>query len=195
MTNLHIIIPGDCAIKKNSMQKMFFRKDAQGRPVPLKFPIYYYDDKYKKWAKEAVQALAVFKSKNTHIKFPLTGSYFVSFWFFRSRDAYSGNSKLDVSNLMEAPQDALAGNAGNFLDSGKNKYDHSIYQILDDDNCKVITSHPTCKVFFDPVKPRTEIFITEFDLKKFADIHKYIYGNVQLPVEYQPDIFSTIQEI
>jgi len=168
METLRIVLSGECPIKKNSMKKLWFRTDKNGNQIPLKFPIMYYPKPYEEWVKENISHLAIFKVKNPDIKFPLTGKYFISFWWFRKRVA-----RMDFDNLSQAPMDILAGNGGNFL--GKD-YKHSWYQILADDNLDIVTCMPTSHLFYDPVNPRTEIFITSFDIEKFSNIHKYIYA-------------------
>jgi Holliday junction resolvase RusA-like endonuclease len=168
METIRITLTGECPIKKNAMKKLWFRTDKKGNQIPLKFPIMYYPKPYEEWVKQNISHLAIFKVKNPDIKFPLTGKYFISFWWFRKRVA-----RMDFDNLSQAPMDLLAGNGGNFL--GKD-YKHSWYQILADDNLDVVTCMPTSHLFYDPVKPRTEIFITSFDIEKFSNIHKYIYA-------------------
>lgn len=173
-----IRLEGNCPIKKNAAGKIWYRDGK-----PLKFPIIYYQANYQKWAKEGVQHLMAFKQKFTAVKFPLTGSYFVSFWMWRdTRNVLEeSKAKIDMSNLIEAPQDLLAGNAGNFLDTGKRKFDHSLYQILADDNCNIITSLGTSRVFYTPDDPHTDIFISPFSLDKFAKIHKFIHSIDPVP--------------
>lgn len=186
---LHFIIPGDCPVKKNAAHSMWFRNDQYGNKVPLKFPLHIWSDKYKDWAKIAVQELYLQKEKiKDKIELPLMGSYFVSYWMFKqSTRALAGTKgKLDLTNLIEAPQDLLAGNAGNFLDktkvvegkSQKIKYDHTLYQIFSDDNCKIISSLSTSHIFYDAVNPRTEIFITPFDIHLMNELHIIVFGGV-----------------
>ena len=171
---IHIILKGECPIKKNAMKKLWFRTDKNGNKIPLKFPIMYYPKPYEDWVKENIGLLATFKSKHTDIKFPLSGSYFISFWWFRKRVA-----RVDFDNLSQAPMDLLAGDGGNFLDrkvKGQTvKYIHSQYQILADDNLSIVTCMPTSHLFYDPINPRTEIFIVPFDMRKFSLIHNYIF--------------------
>lgn len=185
---LQITIFGNCPIKKNDMTHQNFRWDRVRKiKIPLPYTVSYYNERYVEWAKRAVQQLMTFK-RVVKLNYPLQGSYFVSFWIWRStRNVLEETkTKIDLSNLIEAPQDLLAGNVGNFMDTGKKKFDHSLYQILADDNCNIVTSLSTSKVFYDPVSPRTEIFLKPFDLIKFAKVHKYLFG-----VEPVPEIDDT----
>jgi len=173
-----ITLQGNCPIKKNAAGKLWFRTDPKTKAkIPLKFPIIYYQDNYTKWAKEAVQHLIAWKQK-CPVRFPLSGSYFVSFWIWRDTKNVLEESKgkIDLSNLIEAPQDVLAGSAGSFLDTKGHKFDHSLYQIFSDDNVNIITSLGTSKTFYTPVNPHTDIFISPFSLDKFAKVHKYIHS-------------------
>lgn len=185
---LHFTILGDCPIKKNAAKTMWFRTDHLGNRIPMKFPLHIWSDKYKEWASKAVQELALQKLKLADkLDFPLMGSYFVSYWIFKASTRALAGTKgvVDLSNLIEAPQDLLAGNAGNFLDKvitvNKQKqtvkYEHSLYQILIDDNCNVVTSLGTSHVFYDPVNPRTEIFITPYDITTLTEYHYLIHGS------------------
>lgn len=182
MNTIHIILKGECPIKKNAMKKLWFRTDKNGNKIPLKFPIMYYPKKYEDWVKENIGLLATFKSKHTEIKFPLSDKYFISFWWFRKRVA-----RMDFDNLSQAPMDLLAGDGGNFLDrkvKGKTvKYIHSQYQVLADDNLDIVTCMPTSHLFYDPINPRTEIFITPFDMKRFSIMHNYIFRGEEIPYQ------------
>ena len=175
MDTIRIILKGECPIKKNAMKKLWFRTDKKGNKIPLKFPIMYYPKKYVDWVKENITHLAVYKTKHSEIKFPLSGKYFISFWWFRKRVV-----RMDFDNLSQAPMDLLAGDGGNFL--GKD-YKHSWYQILSDDNLDIVTCMPTSHLFYDPISPRTEIFIVPFDMKKFSLIHNYIFKGEEIPLE------------
>ncbi len=176
MDTICIILKGECPIKKNAMKKLWFRTDKKGNKIPLKFPIMYYPKEYENWVKDNIARLAVFKTKHyKDIKFPLSGKHFVSFWWFRKRVA-----RVDFDNLSQAPMDILSGKGGNFL--GKD-FKHSWYQIVADDNLDVITCMPTSHLFYDPINPRTEVFIVPFDMKKFSLIHNYIFKGEEIPLE------------
>lgn len=180
---LQITITGNCPIKKNNMHTRNFRWDNVRKiKIPIPYNITYYDEKYIKWAKYAVQQLMTFK-RVVKLNYPLQGSYFVSFWIWRDTKNVLEETKtvIDLSNLIEAPQDLLSGKAGNFLDIGAKKFDHSLYQILADDNCNIVTCLTTSKVFYTPINPRTEIFLKPFDLTKFAKVHKYLFGIEPVP--------------
>ena len=185
---LQITLTGNCPIKKNNMKTQNFRWDKAKRiKIPLPYNITYYDKKYIDWATNAVQQLMTFK-RIVKLNYPLQGSYFISFWIWRdTRNVLEETkSKIDLSNLIEAPQDVLSGSAGNFLDRPNKPFDHSLYQILADDNCNIVTCLSTSKVFYTPSNPRTEIFIKPFDLEKFAKVHKYLFH-----VEPVPEIDDT----
>ena len=176
MDTIHVVLEGECPIKKGDMKKKWFRYDKKGNKIPLKFPIMYYSKKYEDWVKQNISHLAVCKTKHLKdIKFPLSGKHFVSFWWFRKRVA-----RIDFDNLSQAPMDILSGKGGNFL--GKD-FKHSWYQIFSDDNLDIITCMPTSHLFYDPVNPRTEIFITPFDMKKFSLMHNYIYADKKLSLD------------
>lgn len=181
-TPIIIRLEGNCPIKKNDVDKIWYRMQG-GKKVYLPYPLVYYNKRYTDWAKIAVQRLISFKEKFTAVNFPLKGSYFVSFWIWRNTKNVleETKSKIDLSNLIEAPQDLLSGSAGNFLDTGKRKFDHSLYQILEDDNCNIVTSLGTSRVFYTPNDPHTDIFISPFSLDKFAKIHKYIHSIDPVP--------------
>jgi len=66
---IHIILKGECPIKKNAMKKLWFRIDAKGNKIPLKFPLMYYPDPYKNWVKDNIGRLATYKSKHPEIGF------------------------------------------------------------------------------------------------------------------------------
>ena len=176
MDTIRIILKGECPIKKNAMKKVWFRVDKRGNKIPLKFPIMYYPKEYENWIKDNITRLAVFKTKYLKdIKFPLSGKHFVSFWWFRRRVA-----RVDFDNLSQAPMDILSGKGGNFLGKG---YKHSWYQIMADDNLDIITCMPTSHLIYDPVNPRTEIFIVPFEMKKFSLIHNYIFKGEEIPLD------------
>ncbi len=185
MINLKIVLPGECPIKKNCMGELWFRKDkATGLKIPLKQPVKYYSQAYVEWAEGAVQHLFVWKQRQSDFKI-LSGSYFITFLFFRKT---SMEQVIDLSNLYEAPQDVLQGKAGNFLDMVKTikgirhivKYDHDRYKILAEDSHQYITSHGASHIFYDPLNPRTEIYISEFNLQKLFEVFKLIHPDQEI---------------
>lgn len=184
MHSLSITIPGECPIKKNAAKHQSFYWDKKrGAKIPLPYNIVYYTKEYKDWVKTAIIHLHNFKefaTRELQITFPLAGSYFVSFWIFRSKSdsLEDSKSRVDLTNLLEAPQDLLSGRAGNFLDTKSKKFDHTYYQILADDNCKIITNLGTSKVFYDLV-PRTVIYISPFTMEKYLEIHKILHSDVK----------------
>ena len=42
---------------------------------------------------------------------------------------------------------------------------------------------PTSHLFYDPINPRTEIFIQPFQIKKFSMIHNFIFAEKKMPLE------------
>ena len=180
MLNLQITIPGECPIKKNAAKHQSFYWDKNRKvKIPLPYNIVYYTKEYKDWVKTGIVHLHNYKEfmmREHSVTFPLTGSYFVSFWIFRSKkdSLEESRSKVDLINLLEAPQDLLSGRAGNFLDTKSKKFDHSYYQILQDDNCRIITSLGTSKVFYD-ITPRTVIYISSFSMEKYLEVHKILH--------------------
>lgn len=179
---IQFTIPGECPIKKNAAKHQSFRWDKKRQiKIPLPYNLVYYTERYKEWVKNSIGTLMAIKNllKREHpeISLPLAGSYFVAFWIWRSRNDVIGESKgkVDLTNLIEAPQDLLSGRAGNFLDTGKRKFDHSLYQLFDDDNCRIITCLTTSRIFFDPSNPRIQVFISPFNESKFIEAHKIFF--------------------
>lgn len=192
MLNFKIVIPGECPVKKNTTGTLWFRWINTGglkKKIPLDTPIHYYSEPYQKWAREAVQHFAVYKNnleinKDELMKsIPIKEPIFLSCIFFRKRSGI-----IDLSNLIEAPQDVLAGNAGNFLDHKRKidgkpvtvKYNHELYQILSDDNKDIVKCLAGSIILYDPGEPRTEIFISSFDLEKWGQIMRLIHPNLSV---------------
>lgn len=191
MINFKIVIPGNCIVKKNTVGQLWYRtvynkSTGLQQKIPLSQPITYYQEAYQKWAKSAIQFLGVFKNNlnlnngklpdGTPLQLPIAEPVVLTCVFFLDR-----MTKVDISNLIEAPQDVLAGNAGNFMDSvrtvsgvkHKVPYNHDTYRILADDNKDIVKNLGGSTILYDPRYPRTEIFITSFDFanwKKTMDI-------------------------
>lgn len=185
MINLKIVLPGETPVKKNTVDQLWYRVDKKtGRKIPLPSPITYYKPNYQNWVKTVVPILERWKEDHQdEYSFPLKGSYIVSFIMFRKH-----RGTVDLSNLYEAPQDLLAGNAGRFLDKirirdgikEKQPYNHERYKILDDDNCKIICGHGASTVIYVPSNPRLEIFISEYKLEHTAFLLKNLHPNLEL---------------
>lgn len=192
MVNFKIVIPGECAVKKNTVGQMWYRtittKEGLIKTIPLSVPVKYYKKPYVEWAKKAVEVLSIFKSnlalhdniyKGNKLIFPITEPVVVTYIFFLKHER-----KIDLSNLIEAPQDILSGNAGNFLDKKRKgetiKFDHSKYQILSDDNRWIIKNLGASTIMTDKVSPRTEIFITSFNLKIWAEVMKLLHPGLTI---------------
>lgn len=156
---ISIIFPGEIRVKKNSMTISYIYKDKFGR-LKIRMtsdgrftPVTYYTKAYKEWARQAIQACVVYKSKNK-IVYPLTGQYNLKCLFISNE-----NKKVDLSALYEGVQDVLSGNAGVL----KDRVSKSVYQIIEDDSVRYIASHDGSRYLYLPVEqPRTEIILTEF---------------------------------
>jgi len=201
--NFRVTIKGDPPIKKNNMgKKWFIRKKMSGgvfKDVPLKNPIIYYKKSYTDWAKQAVQQLAIFKSNTesrgnlledgTPIKFPIAEPIFLTCIFFTRRNIIGNTDiKLDLSNLIEAPQDLVCGNAGkNTL--GKN-FNHNTYKLVVDDTCTIVKNLGGSTVLYDPSNPRIDIFISSYDHEKLKFVLENLHPglNVSTGLEDSPQM-------
>lgn len=146
---IKIIIPSDPIVKKNSAKMSFF--DSKGKP--RKFPLHYYSKAYNEWGKIAVQACAIWKTKNSGLSFPLKEQ-----WNLRCLFYMSDFRRVDLSALYEGIQDVLAGNAGVV------SVPSHIYQIIEDDSTRYIASHDGSRLLLDKVNPRMEVYLTPFIL-------------------------------
>lgn len=152
----NITFPGCAIVKKNSATTSYMYKDKKSGQVKVRqsntgafAPIHYYSKAYKEWAKNAVQACIVYKSKHPEIKFPLNKQYNLKMLFY-----YNVNRKVDLSALIEGVADVLAGNE-KWLNLS---YDWS---IIEDDSTRFIQSYDGSRVILEYVNPRTEIFLEE----------------------------------
>ena len=196
MINFKLVIPGNAIVKKNTTGQLWFRTVKDGglvRKIPLAVPIVYYSEAYQNWAKQAVQTLGVFKSNlflsngklpdENILRLPISEPIIVTYVFF-----ISDKRRVDLSNLIEAPQDVLAGNAGNFLDAHRTvnkekitiQYDHTKYQIIADDNREIVKNYGGSTIMYDPRSPRTEIFISSFDLSKWKQVMDACHPDLKL---------------
>lgn len=153
--NIHIVIPGQPVVKKNTHRISVFIKDKKtGRKKVRPYPLYYYTERWKEWAGRAIIACYNFKEKHPEYIYPITDRINLKVLF------YLNNLRtVDLSALYEGIQDVLAGNAGI-----QSKLAPESYQILFDDSFKYIGSHDGSRIFWDKQNPRTEVFITEFIL-------------------------------
>lgn len=184
MLQIKLVIPGEPTVKKNTMKTMWFRETG-GVKIPLKRPVRYYTTAYKKWAAKAILMMKEWKVQNSgRYQLPFEGAYIVTMYLYKYR-----RDTVDLSALYEGVQDLLIGHVGNFLDrtrtiggiKTKIKFDHSIYTIMADDNCKIITNHGASKVWFVPEKSmaHSEIFITEYSAEKIEHIFNYLYPQLE----------------
>lgn len=153
LIDIKLIIPGVPIVKKNSAKTSLFYKDKFGRRVTRDNPIHYYTKNYKEWAIIAVQACAIFKSKNAHIEFPITDKMNIRCLFF-----LPDNRSVDLTNLMQGTHDVLAGKAGAVV------VPSNVYQIIFDDAHRYLGSVDGSRILFDVVNPRTEVFITNYKM-------------------------------
>lgn len=196
--NLRLVLPGDVPVKKNTVGELWYRVDRRsGNKIPLAKPIKYYQPVYKKWIGEHVVRVEEWKKQHPEISFPLKGSFVCSFVMFRKR-----RGTVDLSNLYEAIQDLLNGHGGGFLNKFKVRqgrktkvpYDHTRYQVLEDDDCKTIACHGASTVIYVPKNPRLEIFISEFKLEQIAFLLKNLHPGLELsnyvPESGQSEMFA-----
>ena len=143
-------------VKKNSAKtSMFFKDKKSGRLRQRNKPVHYYTTAYLDWAKGAIQACAIYKTKHLEITFPITWQMTFKCLFFLKK-----NEVVDLSALYEGSQDIFAGNAG-----GKAiNVPSNIYQIIEDDSIRFICSHDGSRVYLDYVNPRTEVYLIPFKL-------------------------------
>jgi len=154
---INIIILGTPRVKKNSMTTSYIYKDKNGslkiRGDGKRFaPVTFYSKAYTEWARNAVETLIAFKSKNIHIEFPIKDKVNLKCLFFMDK-----NSVVDQSALYEGIQDTLIGKPGVLKG-----VDPRLYQILEDDSVRFVGSHDGSRTFLDYVNPRMEITISDY---------------------------------
>lgn len=151
---LKFTIPGQPIPKKNGKGLSFFYKDKMGRKILRPKPVPYYTKQYTEWVKDAVQACAIFKNNMTikGFDFPIMHTINLMMLFF-----VKDFRNVDVSNLYQGPEDVMSGNAGELGTS----VPPVTFQILGDDNYKIVGSHDGSRVFYDNKNPRTMIYITK----------------------------------
>jgi len=187
MINFQFSIKGSAPIKKNNMGELWYKtiKDPRSgavKKIPLGVPVRYYKTAYKDWAKSAAGSLAVWKNNWQLMKenntlpegyptsLPITTPLVISCHFYINH-----NRKVDISNLVQGTHDLLIGSAGNFLGTKAKPFDHNLYKIIHDDNKDYMKNLGSTVVFFDKGNPRTDIFITEFSLRKWGQIHSILH--------------------
>lgn len=151
--DIQITIKGTPIIKKNTSKTSLFTKDKFGRRIPRETPVHYYTTVYKDWAKNAIQACMVYKTKHPEIKFPIDEKMNLKCLFYMP-----DNRRVDLSALYEGVQDVLSGN-----EKWAN-IDANLYQIIFDDSVRYIGSHDGSRVLMDMINPRIEIFITNYKM-------------------------------
>ncbi|MHB8362718.1 MAG: hypothetical protein ACYDBX_03810 [Patescibacteria group bacterium] len=151
--NIEIVIPGTAIVKKNTAKTSLYYKDKNGMRIPRNNPVHYYTSEYKDWAIIAIQACAVFKTKNSKIQFPITEKLNVKCLFY-----LKDNRAVDLSNLFQGVHDVLAGNAGAV------SVHPNIYQIIYDDSSRFIGSVDGSRILLDMVNPRTVIHLTNYKM-------------------------------
>ena len=180
MINFKITIPGTPVVKKNTATLSFFywtKRHGARVKVPRDKPVWIYSKPYVRWARESVQKLAIFKNNNSlgpeekRIPFPIAEALVLTCIFFI--DDYR---LRDLSALMEGPQDMLSGKAGGL----PKDFDHETYKIIVDDNKDIIKNLGGSTVMFDPKNPRTEIYLTSWDLGKWGQVMNLLHPGLPI---------------
>jgi hypothetical protein len=179
MIPLQITIKGEVMVKKNSMGELWYRWEKPkggGAPkkIPLSKPVKYYSKQYNKWARSAISELAVWKTaqviQHPELTFPIKTPVMVWYVFFQK-----SKRTVDLSNLIAGVDDLLAGNSGLKLKNST----HSSYKILDDDSGEIIkVSHSS--YFVDYMNPRLDVFICDYDLKKYTQAFQSLYPGMAI---------------
>lgn len=99
-----------------------------------KRPLIIQSEKYRQYARDAAWFLR-------RPAAPIAQPVNVRCLFYRG-----SNRRVDLTNLLEAIDDIL-------VEAG----------VLQDDNFKIVAAHDGSRVFVDPARPRTEIYIEIFD--------------------------------
>lgn len=137
---IHFTIPLDPITKKNSQQIDYkWIKDKQtGQPKNV--PYIKPSEAYIKYANDAGWFINRGLS-NLSLDSPLqiTCIYYLS-----------TRRQADLTNLLEATDDVLVK-----------------YNVIADDNHKIICSHDGSRVFYDATNPRTEIYITNYEATSY----------------------------
>jgi len=148
--NIHIIIPQQPIVKKNTSKTAFTQKSKNGTLTMRTKPIHYYTQAYKDWAMNAVKACSDYKNLHTNICFPIDIKMNLKCWFFMGTQGI-----VDGSALYEGVQDVLCGKAGI-------NFPPQVYQIIADDNTRYIGSHDGSRFIYSPTNPHTELWLTPY---------------------------------
>ena len=178
-----IYFPGECYVKKNCMKELWFRysKNSSGARIKtaLQKPIKYYTKNYEEWALTAVNSLIIQKQKliKQGYKFPIQSPVvMISLFFSKSVDTVR-----DTSNLIESPQDVLAGNPG----ASKTKnISTDLYQILYDDKSSIVKI-PLGQVILDKATPRTQVVIVPYQDDSLGRIINAIAPGTELILNHE----------
>lgn len=150
-----IVIPGCPRTKKNGITFSMFRFDQKTKRKILRpKPITILKKPYMEWTKIATQTLVVWKSKQNGTSFPLMHKMNMKCLFYMDPKI----SVVDLSALYEGIQDVMQG-------KGYAGVPAQYYQIIADDNSRIIGSHDGSRVLVDAVNPRMEITLTPFKYK------------------------------
>lgn len=154
---IKLAIPGVPIVKKNTRKTSSFRKDKQGRLIPLSSPVSYYSKAYNEWAKVAIMRCVNLKQflVKEGWELPITDKINLKCLFF-----FDADRVVDLSNLYEGVQDLLTGHAGVYED----KVPKNLYQIIMDDSVRFIAGHDGSRFYLDYVNPRTEVYIEKFKI-------------------------------
>ena len=170
---IRFTLKGDCPIKKNEYAESYTVKTKEPYMKvmstnqllyykPLKFPIKYYSARYNEYTKAVINQLFEMRSlleKQAGQKLPLDKPLIMACIFYKAKD-----SNVDVTNLLETPQDILAGSYGITMNKD---LEFKAYKVIADDNKNIIVSPALSRVFVDKFNPRTEIFIADYDEADF----------------------------
>lgn len=148
--NIHIIVNGQPIVKKGTAKTAFTQKSKNGQRVMRSTPVHYYTQAYKDWAVKAVQACSDYKNLHTNIHFPIDIKMNMKCWFYMGTQGI-----VDLSALYEGIQDVLCGKSGI-------NFPPQVYQIIADDNIRYIGSHDGSRTCYDPINPRTELWLTPY---------------------------------
>lgn len=128
---LYYKITGRPVSKKNSLQ-MAYNK-ATGKSFPVQSAA------YKKYEK---QAKACIKPVDPPIDYPVNVK--CTYWVSKNKDGSVPKTKLDLVNLLGATCDVLVK-----------------YEVLKDDNCKIVAGHDGSRVIYTSGDEYTEVEITD----------------------------------
>jgi len=179
MEIIHLIIPGQPIVKKNTAKTSFTQKSRNGERKMRTTPVHYYTDAYKAWAREAVLKCSDFKNSNSQIQFPIVEKMNMKCWFFTNNLGV-----VDLSALYEGVQDVLCGKAGI-------NFPPEVYKIIADDNIRYIGSHDGSRVIYSPTSAYTEIWLTPFKLDYCQECEFKLYkGKNKITLDLETNLAS-----